>query len=86
MDIRLFQFSCFHVVFKFDFFNGHAPGIWKFPGQGLNLSYSCNLHRSCGNAASFNPLRWARDQTCTSPSEPSCCSQILNPLHQSGNA
>ena len=24
-------------------------------GQGLNLSHSCSLHSSCGNAGSFNP-------------------------------
>ena len=28
--------------------------MWKFLGQGLNLSHSC------GNAGSFNLLRWAR--------------------------
>ena len=36
------------------------------PSQGLNLSHSVDLHRSCGNARSFNPLRWAGDWTCTS--------------------
>ena len=25
-------------------------GIWKFPGQGLHLSCSCNLCHSCGHA------------------------------------
>ena len=30
--------------------------------QGLNLSHSF----SCGNAESFNPLRRAKDRTCTS--------------------
>ena len=38
-------------------------GIWKFPGQGLTSSHSCNLHHRCGSARSFNPLHWARDQT-----------------------
>ena len=28
-----------------------AHGIWKFPGQGLNLS--CNTHHSCGNTRSL---------------------------------
>ena len=46
-------------LFFFNFY-GHARGIWKFPGQALNLSYSC------GNAGSFNPLRWSRDWTQTS--------------------
>ena len=36
----------------------------KFPGQGSNTSYSCDLHRSCSNARSFNPLCWAGDWTC----------------------
>ena len=35
-------------------------GIWKFLGQGLNLSHSCS------NARSFNPLSQARDLTHTS--------------------
>ena len=28
-------------------------GIWKFPGQGSNLSYSCSLCHSCSNAGSL---------------------------------
>ena len=40
--------------------NGHNRSIWKFPGQGLNLSPSCN------NAGSVNPSRWAGDWTCIS--------------------
>ena len=31
-------------------FFGCTHGIWKFPGQGLNLSHSCNLWHSSGNA------------------------------------
>ena len=38
----------------------------KFLGQGLNSSHSCDLRCNCTNAGSFNPLCWARDQTCTS--------------------
>ena len=37
-------------------------GICKFPAQGLIPSCSCDLHCSYGNAMSFNPLHWARDQ------------------------
>ena len=37
-------------------------GIWKFPGPTLNLSHSCNLHHSCSNTGSFNPLCRARNQ------------------------
>ena len=47
------------VIDFFFFFNGHTYSIWKFQVQGLNLSCSC------GNAGSFNPLRWAGDQTFT---------------------
>ena len=35
------------------FFLGHTCGIWKFPGQGLNPSCSCDLCCSCSNARSF---------------------------------
>ena len=38
------------------FFYGHIHGIWKFLGQGLNLSCSCDLGHSYDNAGSFNPL------------------------------
>lgn len=31
-------------------------GIWKFPGEGLNMSHSFNPHHSCGNAGSLNPV------------------------------
>ena len=33
------------------------------PGQGMHPSCSCNLHHSCGNTISFNPLYQAKDQT-----------------------
>ena len=35
--------------------------IEKFPGRGLNLNRSCNLHCSCSNAGSFNQLCQAGD-------------------------
>ena len=38
------------------------PGIWKFLGQRLNLSCSCDLCHSCGNTRSFNSLCQAWDQ------------------------
>ena len=37
----------------FFFFSGCPCGVWKFPGQGLNVSHSCS------NARSFNPLHQA---------------------------
>lgn len=36
----------------FFFFFSHANGICKFPGQGKNLSHSCDLCHSCGNTRS----------------------------------
>lgn len=35
------------------FFKSRTHGIWKFLGQGLNLSHTCNLCCSCGK--SFTP-------------------------------
>lgn len=34
-------------------FFGCTRGIWKFPSQGLNLSYSSDLYHSCGNGRSL---------------------------------
>ena len=50
--------------FFFFFFNGCFCSIWKFLGQGLNLS--CDLYHSSGSARSFNPLGLSRDGTCSS--------------------
>ena len=47
------HFSFFLFVFFFSFFFGSTHGIWKVPGQGLNLSCSCDLCHSCGNARSL---------------------------------
>ena len=53
-----------HPLEKFFLFlYGSTHGIWKSPGQELNLSHSYDLHHSCGNAGSFNPLYWAGDRT-----------------------
>ena len=41
-------------------FDGGGHGIWKFLGQGLNVSSSCS------SAGSFNPLKQAKDGTCAS--------------------
>ena len=54
----------------FFLFFGHPCDIWKFPGQGSNPSWSCNLCHSCINAGSpahctrlgiepVFPWRWA---------------------------
>ena len=58
-------FSFYRLCF-FLFFNGHTCSVWKFLGQGLNPSCSCDLCHRCSNTGSFHPLHWARDQTCTS--------------------
>ena len=58
---------------------GHTWGVWKFPGYGLNWSYSCwayttatatqdrshvcDLHHSSWQRQILNPLSEARDQT-----------------------
>ena len=62
------------------------PMTWKLPGQGLNLSHSCNLCHSCSNAGSFNPLHLVVDWTYTSAAISSHCRQILNPLCHGGNS
>ena len=59
----LVNFSSLVSNFLF-FFNGHTHGVWKFLGQGLNPSHSCELGHSCGDDGSFNLL--AGDRTCTS--------------------
>ena len=67
------------------FLNDHTHDRWKFLGQGLNLSHSCNLRHSCGNVGSFNLL-------CVPGIEPallqrlSYCCQSLNSLYHSGNS
>ena len=83
-------FCIFHHTFNliyFNFFYGLTLSIWKFLGQGLNLSHSCELHCSCGNSRSFNPLHrpsWRLNlHLC---SDPMHCSWILNPQHHSRNS
>ena len=51
----------FFFFFKFFKFYGHTCGIWKFLGQELNSSHSCDLCGSCGNTGSFDPLCGAGD-------------------------
>ena len=50
----------FYPLHFFFFLNVAIPGIWKFPGQGLNLS------NACANPRSFNPLHQAWDSACSS--------------------
>ena len=68
-------------------FYSYTYGIWKSPGQGLNLSCSCNLFCSCSNAGSLT--YWVRPGQGSSLilcSDLSQCRWILNPLHHSRNS
>ena len=61
---RLFSPSLSFLFFSFPFFSfilfyGHTHSTWKFPGEELNLSHSCD------NVRYFNPLHQVKDQTCT---------------------
>ena len=60
-------------------------GIWKFLGQGLNLNCSWDSCHSWGNIGSFiAALGWGLNSRLCS--NPSCCGQVLNPLHHIGNS
>ena len=83
MILRLLTILTF---FSFLSFFGCAYSMWKFPGQGLNLSHSYNLHRSCGNTRSFKPPHWAGDRTCASAAIQTTAVRFLTPLCQSGNS
>ena len=62
------------------FFNGHTHRIWKFPGQGLNLSCSCDLcHRS------FNPLHQAGYGTHASAAAQAAAGRFLTCCTTAGN-
>ena len=63
-----------------------AVPMWRFLGQGLNPSRSCNLCHSCSNTRSFNPLCQAREWTCTSLSNLSYYSLIFHLLCHSRNS
>ena len=49
---------------------GSIQSKWKLPGQGLNLSHSCDLCHSCSNARSLNPLRQVGDPKALQQSKP----------------
>ena len=52
--------------------------MWKFLGQGLNSSYSCDLCHMLSNIWSFNTLCWARDQIHASAVTQATAVRILN--------
>jgi len=43
-------------MFVVTFFLGHVCGMWKFPGQGLNLCHSSDLSYSSDNTGSLTHL------------------------------
>ena len=60
-------------------------GHLEVPGQGLNLSHSCDLHHSSGNAGSFKPLSQVRGRTI--PLQwPQLLQQLDSKLHCSRNS
>ena len=54
------SFISFWFFVLFHFF-GHAQGMWKFPGQGLNPRHNSDLSHSSGNAGSLT--HWATNGT-----------------------
>ena len=65
-------FMLFHYLLRLLFLATHS--IWKFLGQGLNLSPSCNVCHSCGKAGSLTHCDGGRIE----PMEPQRQCQILN--------
>ena len=59
-------------------------GIWRFLGQELKLSHSCDLCHSCSNARSFNPLHTAGDLTATSAATQAAAVRFLTHCAQVG--
>ena len=76
----LFKFFVHLILFC-----GCTHDIWKFPGQGLNLSRTCNLCHSCSNAGSLNH-RAGLGIKPTAPCNWRGCCWILNALCQSRNS
>ena len=73
---------CVEVPLSFIYlFYSRTRGVWKFSGQGLNLSHSCS-HAS----RSFNPLmsHWGLNPCLRI--NPSHCRQILNLMRHGDNA
>ena len=54
--------------------------MWKFPGQGLNLSHSCNLCHSCDNAGSFIPQSQLGIAACWSLRQACNFQNLWNPM------
>ena len=67
-------------------FNGCTHSIWKFPGQGLNLSCSCDLCCSCSQAGSFNLQHWAGDWAHTPVTTQDAAVRFLTHCAMYGNS
>ena len=93
------MYAIFHDIsfFLFSFLHPHW-GIWKFPGQGLNLSCSCWLtpqpQHHCIQATSITyAAAWGNSGSLThrfrlgiEPASSCTLCQVLNPLSQNGNS
>ena len=66
--------SEFYFIFAF---SGRTLGIWRFPGQGSNQSYSCRPTPQPQPCRILNPLSEARDRPRV---------LIRNPLSRSGSS
>lgn len=77
----MFDTKLIHLVLFFFLLNFMPPthGVWMFSGQGFYPSCSWNLYWSCSSAGSFNPLSWARDQTCTAAVTGAATVRFLTP-------
>ena len=65
-----------------------TPDIWKFPGQGWNLSHSCDLCHNSGNTGSLTHCAGLRIEPAPQQQLELLQRQhwILNPLCHSGNS
>ena len=72
----LFKFIIIIIIF------GHTHGIWKFLGQGLNTSCSCDLCHGCSNTGYLTHCTWRGIEP--TPLQRQC--RILNLLHHRGNS
>ena len=78
LGLLLFLLKMFHSFVVF----GQIHGIWKFVGQGSNLSHSCDLCHSCGNAGLLAHCTGWGIEPALLQRQP----WILNLLHHNGNS
>ena len=81
-NCRLYSLAMLDLVFFFlFFFFGSTCSIWKFPGQGSNLSCRCGLRHSCSNTGSLTHCARPRVKSTSQRQH-----WIPNLLHQSRNS